>query len=83
MLTTMGPAEKTLFEAILSEDEDLSLPCEDYQGDLEHFSAKLYGGIGNIHKAGPILSRLLWTLLWPDEKSSQIPSKGNKIEDLT
>ena len=42
MLTTMGPAEKTLFEAMLSEDEDLSLPSGDYQGDLEHFSAKLY-----------------------------------------
>ena len=42
MLTTMGPAEKTLSEAVLSEDEDLSLPSGDYQGDLEHFSAKPY-----------------------------------------
>ena len=83
MLTAMGPAEKTLSEAVLSEDEGLSLPGGDDQGDLEHLSAKLYGGIGNIHKAGPILSRLLCNLLWPDEKSSQIPSKGKKIEDLT
>ena len=41
MLTTMGPAEKTLSEAVLSEDEGLSLPGGDDQGDLEHLSAKL------------------------------------------